>query len=373
MKTKKAIRLLLPDRPLCAGAGRCRASFSGQDSHHSLIDEKLHIPFSAIQLPTSKGTDVVPQGQHRLPIFLTLPSNLPGTFRGKFGAIAYRFIIKLKVKRFISGDEATIECEKAADVLPRVSLDQQPSFANHVIIDRHVKKKTLFMNRLDAKIRIEIDKAAFIVGQHILMSGEIKNEHATNSIRHVTIELRQHILYASGDAQRIDHRLITKLIVGSVPPNETFNIHHSLSIPIDCYPTLCWNGSPVQVAYELLLTNSGNFELGIPVFIGNCGPSTNRRSIMYPESTCDQTSTYYCVPPSEFSFAPSMHPDPPPYSTYKPESIFIPIHLLKTPYRPFAPSYGMPGMFHSGPPEYDYNFNRNSPPPQRFLKIEEIE
>ncbi|CAI2326165.1 unnamed protein product [Caenorhabditis sp. 36 PRJEB53466] len=345
MKQKRAIRLLVPDRPLRAGTkelvelsmripdavqildskavfeGRCRASFSGQDSQHTLIDEKLHIPFSAIQLPTTKGVDVVPDGQHRLPIFLTIPHHMPGTFSGKFGAIAYRFVIKLKVKRFSSGDEGTIECEKAVDVLGKVSLDQQPSFAQPVSIDRHVKKKAFFINRLESHIKFEIDRAAFTVGDHILVSGEVKNEHPSAPIKHVSLELRQHILYASGDAQRSDTRLITRLILGSVPPNETFPVHHSLQIPFDCYPSLCWNGNPVQVAYELLITNAGLFEIGTPVFIGNCGTAaTSRRSIMYPESTSgDAASTaYYHVPPTELSFS----PDPPPYSTFSKPSRF---------------------------------------------------
>lgn len=34
--------------------GVCRATFSGQDSQHTLIKEQLHIPFTAIQLPTTK-------------------------------------------------------------------------------------------------------------------------------------------------------------------------------------------------------------------------------------------------------------------------------------------------------------------------------
>uniref|UniRef100_A0A8R1HW35 Arrestin_C domain-containing protein n=1 Tax=Caenorhabditis japonica TaxID=281687 RepID=A0A8R1HW35_CAEJA len=293
---------------------------------------------------------------------------MPGTFTGKFGAIAYRFLIKLKVKRFSSGDEGLIECEKTVDVLGKVSLDQQPSFAQPVSIDRHVKKKTFFMSRLEARIKFEIERAAFTVGEHILVTGEIKNEHPTNPIKHVSLELRQHILYASGDAQRSDTRLITRLILGSVPPNETFPVHNSFQIPFDCYPSLCWNGSPVQVAYELLLTNTGCFEIGTALFIGNCGSSQNeRRSIVYPESTCSST-TYYCVPPSELSFS----PDPPPYSTFlKNEPMFVPIHMLKTPYRPFAPAYH---MFH-GPPKYHDQYYRgeSSPPPERFLKIEEIE
>ncbi|ULU06371.1 hypothetical protein L5515_014443 [Caenorhabditis briggsae] len=404
MKHKRAIRLLVPDRPLRAGSkelvelslripnavqilesnavfeGVCRATFSGQDSQHTLIKEKLHIPFSAIQLATTKGVDVIPEGHHRLPIFLNVPHHMPGTFNGKFGAIVYRFLVKLKVKRFSSGDEGTIECEKAVDVLGRVSLDQQPSFAQPVSIDRHVKKKAFFMNRLEAHIKFEIERAAYTVGEHILVAGEIKNEHLSNPIKHASLELRQHILYQSGDAQRSDSRLITKLILGSVPPNESFAVFHSFQVPFDCYPSLCWNGNPVQVTYELLLTNTGCFEIGTPVFLGNCGsPSASRRSLMYPESTSvggdAPSTTYYCTPPTEMSFS----ADPPPYSTFgKADPVFIPIHMLKTPYRPFAPTYHMPGMFHpQGPPKYDYNYNHRmapeSPPPPRFLKIEEIE
>ncbi|PIC46272.1 hypothetical protein B9Z55_006019 [Caenorhabditis nigoni] len=380
MKHKRAIRLLVPDRPLRAGSGVCRATFSGQDSQHTLIKEKLHIPFSAIQLATTKGVDVIPEGHHRLPIFLNVPHHMPGTFNGKFGAIVYRFLVKLKVKRFSSGDEGTIECEKAVDVLGKVSLDQQPSFAQPVSIDRHVKKKAFFMNRLEAHIKFEIERAAYTVGEHILVTGEIKNEHLSNPIKHVSLELRQHILYQSGDAQRSDSRLITKLILGSVPPNESFAVFHSFQVPFDCYPSLCWNGNPVQVTYELLLTNTGCFEIGTPVFLGNCGsPSASRRSLMYPESTSvggdAPSTTYYCTPPTEMSFS----ADPPPYSTFgKADPVFIPIHMLKTPYRPFAPTYHMPGMFHpQGPPKYDYNYNHRmapeSPPPPRFLKIEEIE
>ncbi|CAB04523.3 Arrestin C-terminal-like domain-containing protein [Caenorhabditis elegans] len=401
MKQKRAIRLLVPDRPLRAGCkelvelslripnavqilesnavfeGVCRATFSGQDSQHTLIKEQLHIPFTAIQLPTTKGIDVIPEGHHRLPIFLNVPHHMPGTFNGKFGAIVYRFLIKLKVKRFSSGDEGTIECEKAVDVLGRISLEQQPSFAQPVSIDRHVKKKAFFMNRLEAHIKFEIERAAYSVGDHILVTGEIKNEHLSNPIKHVALELRQHILYASGDAQRSDTRLITRLILGSVPPTETFAVFHSFQVPFDCYPSLVWNGNPVQVTYELLLTNSGCFEIGTPVFLGNYGsPNSTRRSIMYPESTSGEappSTTYYCVPPSEMSFT----VDPPPYSTFgaKTDPVFIPIHMLKTPYRPFAPAYHM--FRNHGPPKYDFNSNQRmmaeSPPPQRFLKIEEIE
>ncbi|CAI5440965.1 unnamed protein product [Caenorhabditis angaria] len=396
LKQKRALRILLPDRPLRAGhkelielclkipdavqiveskavfEGRCRASFSGQDSVNVLADEKLTIPFEQVSLPTSKGFDVIPEGSHRLPIFLQVPPNLPGTFQAKWGAIVYRLVFKIKIKRFTSGDEGTIECEKNCEVFGKVALQQQPSYAKSVNLERHVKKKIFFVNRLDATLKIELERAAFLVGEYILVSGKIENHHSNIPIKRIGIEIRQHLIYASGDAQKIDSRLMSKQIIGSVPVNGQFQIHHSLKIPHDCYPSLVLNGSPIQVTYEILLVHSGHFEVGVPIFIGNCGATPNRHSILGAESV----STVYCVPPSEFSVGggesqAATSPPPPPYSTFgRPDPIFIPIHMLKTPYRPFGP----PNYHHH--PNYDQNFNNlkshSPPPPPRFIKIEEI-
>lgn len=42
-------------------------------------------------------------------------------------------------------------------------------------------------------------------------------------------------------------RLICRIVCGTVPPAETFNIHHSLQIPADCYPSLQIQGNPIKV------------------------------------------------------------------------------------------------------------------------------
>ncbi|RCN33928.1 hypothetical protein ANCCAN_20228 [Ancylostoma caninum] len=37
---------------------------------------------------------VLAEGYHRLPMLLILPADLPGSFDGKYGAIAYRVVAK---------------------------------------------------------------------------------------------------------------------------------------------------------------------------------------------------------------------------------------------------------------------------------------
>ncbi|KIH64393.1 hypothetical protein ANCDUO_05297 [Ancylostoma duodenale] len=41
-----------------------------------------------------QGTMVLAEGYHRLPMLLILPADLPGSFDGKYGAIAYRVVAK---------------------------------------------------------------------------------------------------------------------------------------------------------------------------------------------------------------------------------------------------------------------------------------
>ncbi|KHJ79969.1 hypothetical protein OESDEN_20367 [Oesophagostomum dentatum] len=126
---------------------------------------------------------------------------------------------------------------------------------------------------------------------------EVKNNHTTSVLKHVSIELRQKVNYTSGEAKRTEKRnnfsarLITRLVCGSVAPGDSLSLHHSIQIPHDCYPSLERNNISIQS-----------------------------------------------------------------------RPVYIPIHMLKTPYRPFMPVYTMPPMF--SPPQY-----KEEP---RFLKIEEI-
>ncbi|VDL67609.1 unnamed protein product, partial [Nippostrongylus brasiliensis] len=194
--------------------------------------------------------------------------------------------------------------------------------------------------------------------EHILVTGQVVNNHTTIVIKHVSIELRQKVHYTSGEAKRFDTRLITRLVCGSVAPNDVLTLHHSIQIPHDCYPSLDRRSINIQVTYELLLTSLGNFSIDTPIIIGSRTGCPSPLSITSGDKS---SSIYYCSPPSEHS---NTSDGPPPYSTH-PQSrpMYIPIHMLKTPYRPFVPSYNMtPPMF--APPLY-----KEEP---RFLKIEEI-
>ncbi|KAK6039840.1 hypothetical protein COOONC_22655 [Cooperia oncophora] len=44
---------------------------------------------------------VLAEGYHRLPMLLMLPTNLPGSFDGKYGAIAYRIVVKVRKFDFL--------------------------------------------------------------------------------------------------------------------------------------------------------------------------------------------------------------------------------------------------------------------------------
>ncbi|ETN70462.1 arrestin domain protein, partial [Necator americanus] len=211
-------------------------------------------------------------------------------------------------------------------------------------------------SKIQSNRRIEPNFFRKFSGEHVLITGQVKNNHNTSVLKHVSIELRQKVYYTSGEAKRTDNRLITRLVCGSVAPGDTLTLHHSIQIPHDCYPSLERNAISIQVTYELLLTSLGNFTVDAPIMIGTRVGCPSPLSI----TSGDKSSVYYCVPPSEYS---TGSEGPPPYSTHpQPRPMYIPIHMLKTPYRPFVPAYTMPPMF--SPPQY-----KEEP---RFLKIEEI-
>nr|CDJ97030.1 Arrestin domain containing protein [Haemonchus contortus] len=378
MTRKRAAKVLLPERPLRTGTkelfeihlripdpvevtssvvifeGRCRSSFSGHDSIHTLISNRIPVPIQQFLLPTSKGAMVLAEGYHRLPMLLMLPTNLPGSFDGKYGAIAYRIVVKFSLRRFPSGEEAMLETESEAVVWGSTPVNPStPSFC----IQRHLRKKALCFNRLDCNVTFELDRCAFVAGEHILVTGQVVNNHATSVVKHVSIELRQKVHYTSGEAKKTDTRLITRLVCGSVAPANVLPLHHSIQIPYDCYPSLERRSINIQVSYVLLLTSLGNFTVEAPIVIGTRAACPSPLSITSGDKS---SSVYYCTPPSEHD---SANDGPPPYSTHpQGRPMYIPIHVLKTPYRPFVPCYSMHPMF--APPQY-----KEEP---RFLKIEEI-
>ncbi|CAI4231777.1 unnamed protein product [Auanema sp. JU1783] len=384
MGRKRAMKIIAPDRPLRAGhgdilevhlripnavevqgiaahfEGRCRSAFSGQDSVNTLCCERLIFPIEPVLLPSTNGkANVLPAGSFRLPLPIRVPSHIPGTFTAKHGAIAYRVTLKMKLRRVNSQDDAVLEAEKDVDVIGNVDGDSSVSLENS--IERHLKKTLLGFNRLDAKIQFEVEKNNFLIGEHILVTGKVHNLHPSNIIKHVFIELRQKVLYSSGESKKTDQRLITKLICGSVAPEEEFALHHSIQIPMDCYPTLDLLDNPIQVTYSIIVSSSGHFELELPVAIGNYMGAKNRKSIEYHD---DKSNAYYCVPPSDCSA--SVKEGPPPYSSpSQGRPFFIPIRMLHTPHRPFMPPFGYrsPQDF---PPQYHYDTGPG------VLKIEEI-
>ncbi|PAV87736.1 hypothetical protein WR25_03772 [Diploscapter pachys] len=182
--------------------GRCRASFANQDSIHTLAKQNIHIPLEPLLLPTSKGFSILPEGSHLIPLHFMLPQNLPGTLSAKSGAIAYRLTIKLKLKKFDNDETGMVEAEKVLDILGKVPLRCEPSYHQNVLLNRHIKKRVLCFNRLNAAVKLELQKAAFAVGEHVLVTGEIENQHHSHVIKHVAIEIRQTVLYTSGDAKK---------------------------------------------------------------------------------------------------------------------------------------------------------------------------
>ncbi|KAE9419514.1 hypothetical protein Angca_000511, partial [Angiostrongylus cantonensis] len=195
-----------------------------------------------------------------------------------------------------------------------------------------------------------------IIGEHILVTGKVVNNHNANVVKHVSIELRQKVHYISGEARRTDTRFITRLICGSVAPGNTLALHHSIQVPHDCYPSLERHAINIKVFYELLLTSIGNFVVETPIVIGTRTGFPSPISI----TSSDKDSGYYCASSSERR---KSNDGPPPYSTHpQNRPMCMPIHLLKTPYRPFTAAYTMLPMF--APPHY-----KEEP---RFLKIEEI-
>ncbi|KAJ1353204.1 hypothetical protein KIN20_009791 [Parelaphostrongylus tenuis] len=259
MARKRAAKILLPGRPFRAGSrehfeihlrlpnvfefvnsavtfeGRCRSTIAGQDSIHTLISNGIPLPIQHLLSPTPKGTMVLSEGYHRLPMLLFLPLDLPGSFNGKYGAITYRIIVKFSLRRFPSAEEVILATEKEVSVWGFASIsDTSPSIS----IQRHLRKKVFCFNRLDCEVLFEVDRSAFVAGEHILVTGKVANSHNNNVLKHVSVELRQKVQYISGEAKRNDTRLITRLVCGSVAPENTLALHHSIQIPHDCYPSL---------------------------------------------------------------------------------------------------------------------------------------
>ncbi|KAK5984014.1 hypothetical protein GCK32_020166, partial [Trichostrongylus colubriformis] len=69
----------------------------------------------------------------------------------------------------------------------------------------------LCFNRLDCNVTFELDRTSFVAGEHILVTGQVVNNHTTSVVKHVSIELRQKVHYTSGEAKKTDTRLITRL------------------------------------------------------------------------------------------------------------------------------------------------------------------
>ncbi|CAJ0931861.1 unnamed protein product, partial [Mesorhabditis belari] len=404
MGKKKAIRIIFQENPIETGReypivfefrirdrievievggvfeGVCRCTVDGQDTVQTVINVPLDLSQLLVHQVMHKGKSVLPSGIFRVPGVINIATDTPGSIRGKFGAIAYRFRVHLKARK--NNEEAMLENEREIDVIGSVSMSSFPEFEKPVHMQRHLKRKFLCFNILDANVKLEIEKAAFMPGEHVLVSGEVTNGVHSSNLRSITLELRQRTAYKSGDGTRNESHTIRRAVCGACPSGDSMKIHHSLQVPPDLYPTLLTANSAIQVTYSILVASAGYFEVEVPIFVGNRtmmmprairqSASMNSIDSFEKSSFCSSSlhsDPYYYVPFEEFSDR------PPPYPGRQAGPYFIPIHVQP---RVFRPVFEMP--FREFPPQYSPplrpQFSSSNPSQQndqRFLKIEEID
>ncbi|GMT14288.1 hypothetical protein PFISCL1PPCAC_5585 [Pristionchus fissidentatus] len=366
--------------------GRCRAAFDGHDNLQSLVQQPLDLrPLSNYvsknekekskeKHPKDDKSLIIPAGIHRVVCPVVLPQQLPGTFKAKYGAIAYRAAVKVRIAPYPKGDEIILEGDKTLDVLGSIALDSFPRHDSPVLVDQHFVKSFLCFSRLDVKVNSEIERSAYRTGEHVLVSGTIENGNPSTVLKNVNIELRQLTHYSNGTNKKSDDRLISSLSCGSVDINAALKLHHSLQIPANVYPSLVNPNSAVQVFYELHLTGNGDkFRVEVPLFVGNrtasspvasSGRKSRPVSGVFTRSGCSS----YCSSYGEDTTHSSASDE----RDMRSED-FVRVHAPPPP-PPFMPAYGirqMPPFF--APPRYS-NHSHQPPPPayKPFLKIEEI-
>ncbi|CAJ0586582.1 unnamed protein product, partial [Mesorhabditis spiculigera] len=405
MGKKKAIRIIFQEDPIETGReypvvfefrirdwievkevggvfeGVCRCTVDGQDTVQNVLTVPLDLGQLLLQQMPHKGKPMLPAGVYRVPGVINIATDTPGSFHGKFGAIAYRFRVTMRAKK--NNEEATLANEREIEVVGSVSMSSFPQFEKPVAVQRQVKRKFLCFNILDAHIKIDMEKAAYMPGEHVLVSGEMTNAPHSSRLQPVRLELRQKTAYKSGSGARKESHTIRRLDCGTCEAGDSLKIHHSLPVPADLYPTLSTPNSAIQVFYEVIVTSPGYFEIDIPVFVGNrkiAPPRPVRSPSIASSGSYDKSSLgsssihsdpYYYVPMSEFSER------PPPYPGFQSRPYFIPIHVRP---RVFRPMFESP--FSEFPPSYSPPFHQSftpmtsgqpSPARERFLKIEEIE
>ncbi|GMS83573.1 hypothetical protein PENTCL1PPCAC_5748 [Pristionchus entomophagus] len=368
--------------------GRCRAAFEGHDNLQTLVQQPLDLrPLSNYvskgdkekgkeKHPKDDQSLVIPAGIHRVVCPVVLPQELPGTFKAKYGAIAYRAIVKVRIAPFPKGDEIILEGDKTIDVLGSIALDSFPRHDAPVLVDQHFVKSFLCFSRLDVKVNAEIERSAYRTGEHVLVSGTIENGQPSTVLKNVNIELRQLTHYTNGTTKKSDDRLIASLACGTCDINSALKLHHSLQIPANVFPSLVNPNSAVQVFYELHITGNGEkFRVEVPLFVGNRTASSTAASSggrksrpvsgVFTRSGCSS----YC----------SSYGEDTTYSSGSDErecrsEDFVRVHAPPPP--PFMPAYGirqMPTFFAGAPPRYGSHHHPPPPPAYKpFLKIEEI-
>ncbi|KHN84316.1 hypothetical protein Tcan_16656 [Toxocara canis] len=254
-------------------------------------------------------------------------------------------------------------------VVPIVDVSRCLAFRAPVRIQKTFRKKVFCFKKTDTSITIELQKAAFILGERILVRGEIINEHPSNSVKGGLVELVMLIRCRCKSNERTSATTVAHFAIDAVPLQSISSFEHTLQVPMDAFPTFLHDDFLMQCSYHLSVSVHECLPIEIPLIIGTGKPTTpiNRtyHAIMGPQHDSPQTNEYRRPAPSQLP--PFFPPPPPPYAF---------VHYGAIPNATmFVPSYirygnaPLPQFFSKA----NYHNTHTGYEGQSVLRIEEIE
>ncbi|VDD96621.1 unnamed protein product [Enterobius vermicularis] len=292
--------------------GKWRTSLSGQVEVRPITVVRIDFNDLLQQWRQASGKIRAPAGHHLFDSQLAIGEECPGTFSGKNGHVDYAFVIKIRLTgRF--GYTEFVET-RPVNVIPVVDLTQ---FAQHLLPVTRCKtfrKKVFCINKANANVIIRLDKAAFIQGESVAISGEIINEHPTNVLKGGLVELIMSIRYICKRVDKTFNASVVRFAISAVPPRKHVTFEHYFQIPLEAFPTYVKENSLIQTSYQLAVSVNECQPFDIPVIIGTKSTTmfTPRRFLAITEIPSIPKLKAEHEPPIAQTIYPAYFPAPPP-------------------------------------------------------------
>uniref|UniRef100_A0A914ZWL1 Arrestin C-terminal-like domain-containing protein n=2 Tax=Parascaris univalens TaxID=6257 RepID=A0A914ZWL1_PARUN len=349
--------------------GIVRTAFSSQSELRSLSAIRLDFDSLVRQWRSATGKLRALAGHYIHESRIAIGNDTPGTFFAKNGAIEYAITVRLRMNgRFGQSELLQI---RPVIVLPIMDISQFIRYRAPIRIHKIFRRKLLCFSKTNTSITIELEKAAFVQGERIMVHGQILNENPSNPVKGGLVELIITIRCRCKGNEKNSATTVAHFPIATDPLQPLTSFDHALQVPVDAYPTFSCYGALVQCSYHISVGVHECPAIEIPVVIGTGKPATpiapSFLAIMSPEhrsaeATKSSSHTHSCqlppfcpLPPPPYAFASYGAPPKP--------ALFIPEHIT---YRNMPPL----SQFCSKP------FHRTMQTEykgQSILKIEEIE